>query len=78
MSLDYHDPVAIDTFADEVDRTLDARMSPPPPLWELLGLWAVSGAALTLAQGVDAGWLYPVGLVGVVIWAVRVRSYLGS
>jgi hypothetical protein len=77
MSLDYQDPVAIDTFADEVDRTLDARMS-APALWELLGLWAASGAALTLAQAVDAGWLYPVGLVGVVIWAARVRSYLGS
>jgi hypothetical protein len=77
MSLDYHDRVAIDTFADEVDRTLDARIS-PSPLWELLGLWAVSGGTLTLAQAVDAGWLYPVGLAGVVIWAVRVRSYLGS
>jgi hypothetical protein len=77
MSLDYHDQVAIDTFADEVDRTLDARIS-PAPVWKLLGLWAVSGATLTLAQGVDADWLYPVGLLGVVIWAVRVRSYLGS
>jgi hypothetical protein len=77
MSLDFHDPVAIETFADEVDRTLDARMS-PSPLWGLLGLWAVSGGTLTLAQAVDAGWLYPVGLAGVVIWAVRVRSYLGS
>jgi hypothetical protein len=77
MSIDYQDPLAIDAFADEVDRTLDARMS-PRPLWELLGLWAVSGAALTLAQGVDAGWLYAIGLVGVVIWAVRVRRYLGS
>ena len=77
MSLDYHDPVAIDRFADEVDRTLDARTS-PSPLWELLSLWAVSGGALTLAQGVDAGWLYPIGLAGVVIWAVRLRSYLGS
>jgi hypothetical protein len=76
MSLDYHDPVAIDTFADEVDRTLDARMS-PSPLWGLLGAWAVSGGALTLAQAVDARWLYPIGLAGVVIWAVRVRSYLG-
>jgi hypothetical protein len=73
VSLDYQDPVAIDTFADEVDRTLDARVS-PSPLWELLGLWAVSGGALTLAQGVDAGWLYPIGLVGVVIWAVRVKT----
>jgi hypothetical protein len=77
MNLDYHDPVAIDTFADEMDRTLDARMS-PSPLWELLGLWAVSGGALTLAQGIDAGWLYPIRLAGIVIWAVRVRSYLGS
>jgi hypothetical protein len=77
MSLDYQDPVAIEAFAEEVDRTLDARMS-PPRLWELLGLWAASGAALTLAQAVDAGWLYPVGLVGVVIWAVRARSFLGS
>jgi hypothetical protein len=76
MSLDYHDPVAIDAFADEVDRTLDERMS-PSPLWELLGLWAVSGGALTLAQAVDAGWLYPIGLAVLVIWAVRVRSYLG-
>jgi hypothetical protein len=31
-----------------------------------------------LAQAVDAGWLHPIGLAGVVIWAVRVRSYLGS
>ena len=77
MSLDHHDPVAIDAFADEVDRTLDARMS-SSPLWELLGLWVVSGGALTLAQAVDAGWLYPLGLVGVVVWAVRVRSYLAS
>jgi hypothetical protein len=77
MSLDYQDPVAIDTFADEVDRTLDARMS-APALWELLGLWAASGATLTLAQAIDEGWLYPVGLVGVVIWAVRVRGFLGS
>ena len=76
MSLDYHDTVAIDTFADEVDQTLDARMS-PSPLWELLGLWAVSGGALTLAQAVDAGWLYPIGLAVVVIWAARVKSYLG-
>jgi hypothetical protein len=76
MSLDYQDPAAIDRFADEVDRTLDDRMS-PSPLWELLGLWAVSGGALTLAQAVDAGWLYPIGLAGVVIWALRVRSYLG-
>ena len=76
MSLDHHDPVAIDAFADEVDRTLDARMS-RSPMWELLGLWAVSGGALTLAQGVDAEWLYPIGLAGVVVWALRVRSYLG-
>jgi hypothetical protein len=76
MSLDYHDPVAIDTFADQVERTLDARRS-RSPLWELLGLWAVSGGALTLAQGVDAGWLSPIGLAGVVIWAVGVKSYLG-
>ena len=76
MSLDYHDPAAIDRFADEVDRTLDARRS-PSPLWEMLGLWAVGGGALTLAQAVDAGWLYPIGLAGVVIWAVRVKSYLG-
>ena len=76
MSLDYQDRGAIDRFADEVDRTLDARMS-PSPLWELLGLWALSGGALTLAQALDAGWLYPIGLGGVVVWAVRVRSYLG-
>ena len=75
MSLDHHDPLAIDAFADEVDRTLDARMT-PSPLWELLGLWAFSGGALTLAQAVDAGWLYPVGLAGVVLWAVRLKSYL--
>jgi hypothetical protein len=77
MSLDHHDPVAIDAFADEVDRVLDARMS-PSPLWELLGLWALSGGALTLAQGVDAGWLYPIGLAGAVVWAIRVKSYLAS
>jgi hypothetical protein len=77
MSLDYQDPVAIDTFADEVDRTLDARMS-APALWELLGLWAASGATLTLPHAIDECCFYPVGLVGVVIWAVRVRGFLGS
>jgi hypothetical protein len=77
MSLDHHDPVAIDAFADEVDRTLD-RNSSSSALVELLGLWAVSGGALTLAQGVDAGWLYPVGLAGVVVWAVRLRGYLAA
>ena len=75
MTLDHHDPAAIDAFADQVDRALDARQS-RSPLWELIGLWAVSGGALTLAQGVDAGWLYPIGLAGVLVWAVRVKGVL--
>jgi hypothetical protein len=75
MSLDHHDPAAIDAFAEEVDRSLEANSS-QSGLWQLLGLWAASGGALTLAQGIDAGWLYPVGLAGVVLWAVRLRAYL--
>jgi hypothetical protein len=67
-----------DAQADLLVWSVARRRISPAPVWKLLGLRAVSGAALTLAQGVDAAWLYPVGLVGVVIWAVRVRSYLGS
>jgi hypothetical protein len=77
MSVDHHDPVAIDAFAEEVDRTLDARRS-PSPLWGLIAVWAASGGILTLAQGVDAGCLYPLGLAGAALWAVRLRSYLSG
>ena len=69
MSLDHHDAAAIDAFAQDVDRALERNAS-RSGLWALMATWILTGGVLTLAQGVDAGWLFPVGLAGVLVWAV--------
>jgi hypothetical protein len=73
MSLDHHDPVAIDAFAAEVDEALE-RNAPRSALWMLVLAWVLVGGVLTLAQGVDAGWLYPLGLAGVVFWVMGLMA----
>lgn len=68
MSLDHHDMEATHRFADAVDAELEEHAG-RTPLWPLLGLWIVTGIVLSIAQGADAGWLFPIGLALVVAWA---------
>jgi hypothetical protein len=68
-TLDHHDTSAIEDFAARVDAELEAHAA-PSPLWPLIVTWVVVGGLLTLAQGVDAGWLFVIGLAGVVAWVL--------
>ena len=67
--LDHHDTAAIGAFAARVDAELDAHAA-STPLWPLVATWVVVGGILTLAQGADAGWLFVIGLAGVVFWVL--------
>jgi Flp pilus assembly protein TadB len=68
-ALDHHDTRAIDEFAARVDAELDEHAA-STPLWPLIAAWVAVGGVLTLAQAADAGWLFVIGLAGVVFWVV--------
>lgn len=68
MSLDHHDLDATHRFVDAVDAEL-AEHAGRTALWPLVGVWLLAGAILTVAQGAEEGWLFPIGLALVVFWA---------
>lgn len=70
MSVDFTDDRAIDAFAAEVERELDA--SGGNAMWPLLATWALAGVLFTLGAALDTGILYVLGLAVVVFWVVGV------
>ncbi|MEA2330525.1 MAG: hypothetical protein QOH58_663 [Thermoleophilaceae bacterium] len=70
MTVDYTDETAIDAFAAEVERELDAAGS--SEMWPLLATWALAGVLFTLGAALDVGLLYVAGLLVVAFWVAGV------